>query len=155
MLDSGAEGPGFKSQPRRCRVTVCSPRVARVTAGLAESNGRYRRVYDSRHLRLTAKNRDQLRNHTLDIWACGCSEWRTACRRLDYWSGVGVRAVNLGGQASVERCVKCRLTRHAKTGIYCCKDFAATSLAMATTTSLSLCHAIHEYTHTAAGGGKC
>ena len=22
MLDSGAEGPGFKSQPRRCRVTV-------------------------------------------------------------------------------------------------------------------------------------
>jgi len=25
----------------------------------------YRRVYDSRHLRLTAKNRDQLRNPTL------------------------------------------------------------------------------------------
>jgi len=22
MLDSGAEGPGFKSQPQRCRVTV-------------------------------------------------------------------------------------------------------------------------------------
>jgi len=22
LLDSGAEGPGFKSQPRRCRVTV-------------------------------------------------------------------------------------------------------------------------------------
>ena len=22
MLDAGAEGPGFKSQPRRCRVTV-------------------------------------------------------------------------------------------------------------------------------------
>ena len=22
MLDSGAEGPGFKSQPRRCQVTV-------------------------------------------------------------------------------------------------------------------------------------
>jgi len=22
VLDSGAEGPGFKSQPRRCRVTV-------------------------------------------------------------------------------------------------------------------------------------
>ena len=59
-LDSGAEGPGFKSQPRRCRVTVtnrqtvhthCAPvhqaaklvaallMVARVTAGLAESNG--------------------------------------------------------------------------------------------------------------------
>jgi len=54
-LDSGAEGPGFKSQPRRCRVTVLGKlftpivhqaaklvaallRIARVTAGLAESN---------------------------------------------------------------------------------------------------------------------
>ena len=71
VLDSGAEGPGFKSQPRRCRVTSLRQtvhthrasvheaaklaaallRVARVTAGLAESNGSlYRRVYDSRHL---------------------------------------------------------------------------------------------------------
>jgi len=59
VLDSGAEGPGFKSQPRRCRVTVFGKlftpivppvhqaaklvaallRVAGVTAGLAESNG--------------------------------------------------------------------------------------------------------------------
>jgi len=55
MLDSGAEGPRFKSQPRRCWVTVLGKlftpihqaaklvasllRVARVTAGLAESNG--------------------------------------------------------------------------------------------------------------------
>ena len=59
VLDSGAEGPGFKSQPRCCRVTVIgklfTPIVslffqaaklvapllefARVTAGLAESNG--------------------------------------------------------------------------------------------------------------------
>ena len=57
VLDSGAEGPGFKSQPRRCRVTVFGKlltpivplftkhaaklvaAVARVTAGLAESNG--------------------------------------------------------------------------------------------------------------------
>ena len=59
MLDSRAEGPGFKSQPQRCRVTVlkqtvythCASvhqlaklvaallRAARVTAGLAESNG--------------------------------------------------------------------------------------------------------------------
>ena len=59
VLDSGAEGPVFKSQPRRCRVTVLGKtvhthrasvhqaaklvaaalfRVARVTAGLAESN---------------------------------------------------------------------------------------------------------------------
>ena len=58
MLDSGAEGPGFKSQSRRCQVslrqTVHTHRasvhqavklvaallpVAGVTAGLAESNG--------------------------------------------------------------------------------------------------------------------
>jgi len=58
MLDSGAEGPGFKSQSRRCRVTgldkLFTPtvpdhkaaklvaallRFARVTAGLAENNG--------------------------------------------------------------------------------------------------------------------
>ena len=56
VLDSGAEGPGFKSQSRRCRVTVLGKlftpivhqaakfvaallRVAGVTAGLAESNG--------------------------------------------------------------------------------------------------------------------
>ena len=58
VLDSGAVGPGFKSQSRCCRVTVLGKlftpivplfqaaklvaallRVARVTAGLAESNG--------------------------------------------------------------------------------------------------------------------
>ena len=54
MLDSGAEGPGFKLQSRRCRVTVHTHhasvhhavklvaallRVAGVTAGVAESNG--------------------------------------------------------------------------------------------------------------------
>jgi len=62
VLDSGAEGPGFKSQPRRYRVTVLGKlftpivrirasvhqaakllaallRVARVTAGLTESIG--------------------------------------------------------------------------------------------------------------------
>jgi len=59
VLDSGAEGPRFKSQSRHCRVTVlvqtalthCASvhqaakllaallRVAGVTAGLAESNG--------------------------------------------------------------------------------------------------------------------
>jgi len=58
VLDSGAEGPGFKLQTRRCRVSLrqtvhthCASvhqaaklvaallRVARVTAGLAESNG--------------------------------------------------------------------------------------------------------------------
>jgi len=58
MLNSGAVGPGFKLQPRRCRVSLrqtvhtdCASahqtaklvaallRVARVTAGLVESNG--------------------------------------------------------------------------------------------------------------------
>jgi len=54
VLDWGAEGPGFKSQPRRCRVTVLGKLftpimplftksetggAARVTTGLAESNG--------------------------------------------------------------------------------------------------------------------
>jgi len=59
VLDSGAEGPGFKSQSRCCRVTVLGKlftpivllftkqqklvaallRVAGVTAGLAESDG--------------------------------------------------------------------------------------------------------------------
>ena len=54
MMDSGAEWPGFKSQPRCCQVTVLGNRasvhqaaklaaallrVAGVTAGLAESNG--------------------------------------------------------------------------------------------------------------------
>jgi len=58
VLDSGAEGPGFKSQLRRCRVTVLGKlftpvvplrqaaklvaallRVVRVTAGLVESIG--------------------------------------------------------------------------------------------------------------------
>ena len=58
VLDSGAVGPGFKSQPRRCQVSLRQTvhtnrasvhqaaklvaallRVARVTAGLAEGNG--------------------------------------------------------------------------------------------------------------------
>ena len=62
MLDSGAEGPGFKSQSRRCwvnslrqtvhthgasvhqaaKLVAAILRVAGVTAGLAESNGSLR-----------------------------------------------------------------------------------------------------------------
>ena len=59
VLDSGAEGPGFKSQSRRSRITVLGKvftpivpqatkvvaallRVARVIAGLAESNSSLR-----------------------------------------------------------------------------------------------------------------
>jgi len=58
VLDSGTEGPGFKSQSQSChslgncshqaaKLVAAVLRVAEVTAGLAESNGR---VYDSRHL---------------------------------------------------------------------------------------------------------
>jgi len=46
VLDSGAEGPGFKSQPGRCRVTV-SGKLTHITC------------------RLTAKNRDQFWSPTL------------------------------------------------------------------------------------------
>ena len=73
VLDSGAEGPGFKSQSRRCRcnslrqtvhthrtsvhqaakLVAALLRVAMVTAGLAESNGS--RIYDSRHLQADCK----------------------------------------------------------------------------------------------------
>ena len=68
MLDSGTEGPGFKSQSRRCWVTVLGKlftpivplhqaaklvaallSIVRVTAGLVESNGSLW-VYDSHHL---------------------------------------------------------------------------------------------------------
>ena len=92
MLDSGAAGPGFKSQPQRCQVTnslrqtvhthrasvhqaaklVASLlRVAGVTVGLAESNGSLPPGLTHVTCRLTAKNRDQLRNPTLGnrVWA--------------------------------------------------------------------------------------
>ena len=98
VLDSGAEGPGFKSQLRRCGVTVSGKlftpivplftkqrnwlrvtgypsnllRVARVTAGLAESNGSLPPGFMTRVTSgLTAKNRDQLRNTALGnrVWA--------------------------------------------------------------------------------------
>ena len=92
VLDSSAQGPGLKSQPRRCRVTVlgklftpnCASvhqaskfvaallRVAGVTAGLTESNGSLPPCLMI-HVtcRLTAKNRDQLRKPTLGnrVWA--------------------------------------------------------------------------------------
>jgi len=74
VLDSGAEGPGFKSQSRRCRLTVlgklsncshtsclCSPSSEIGSSPLKGCEGNcmqawwkvmatYRRVYDSRHL---------------------------------------------------------------------------------------------------------
>ena len=94
MLDSGAVRHGFTSKLRRCRVTVLGRlfthivplftqqqkvvavllRVARVTAGLEESNGRF-----MTHIicRLTAKNGDQLRDPMLGnhIWATFTFLW--------------------------------------------------------------------------------
>ena len=91
MLDSGAEGPGFKSQSRRCRViglgktvdTHCASvhqaaklvaallSLSGVTAGLAESNGSLPPGLTHVTCRLTANNRDQLQNPTLGnrVWA--------------------------------------------------------------------------------------
>ena len=88
MLDSGAVGPGFKSQPRRlsgnslrqtvhthrasvhqaAKLIAALSRVAWVTAGLAKSNAAFMTHITGR---LTAKNRDQLRNPTLGsrVWA--------------------------------------------------------------------------------------
>ena len=62
-LDSGAEGPGFKSQPRRSQVTflgkLFTPIVPLFTSSKIGSSplkawqkvmAAYRRVYDSHHL---------------------------------------------------------------------------------------------------------
>ena len=90
VLDSGAERPGFKSQPRRCRVTVfdnirasshpsclCSP-SRKIGSSPLKGCGSNRRPGGKfwqptarfvTHItcRLTAKNRDQLQNPTLGI----------------------------------------------------------------------------------------
>jgi len=85
VLDSGAIGPGFKPQPRCCRVTFSGKlfthrasvhqaaklvaallRVARVTVGLAESTCSLPSGLTRVTCSLTAKNWDQLRNPTLD-----------------------------------------------------------------------------------------
>jgi len=83
-LDSGAEGPGSNRSRDSLRQTVHAHRasvhqtaklvaallrVAGVTAGLAESNGSLPPGHVT--CRLTAKNRDQLRNPTLGnrVWA--------------------------------------------------------------------------------------
>ena len=91
VLDSGAVGPGFKSQPRRCLVTdlgkLFTPMVPLFTNSEignspledCEGNCRPGEKYWQptagymTHVtcRLTAKNRDQLRNPTLGnpVWA--------------------------------------------------------------------------------------
>jgi len=91
MLDSGTEGPVFKSQPQHCRVTVLgklfTPIVPLFTKQQNDSSplkacegncGSGGKQWQSTtgfmtHVtcRLTAKNRDQLRNPTLGnrLWA--------------------------------------------------------------------------------------
>jgi len=84
VLDSAAEEPGFKSQPLRQTVHIHRAcvhqaaklgaallRVARVTAGLAESNGSLPPVYDSRHLQADCQEPGSAPDHTLDsrVWA--------------------------------------------------------------------------------------
>jgi len=67
VLDSGAEGPGFKSQSRRCRVTVLGKRASgrsrmRPYAGPATWNA----LPDHRHIRTVAdpvKFRKLLKSH--------------------------------------------------------------------------------------------
>jgi len=100
VLDSGAEGPEFKSQSRRCRVTVLgklfTPIVLLFTKqqngssllkgceGNCRPGGKQWQPTAGfmTHVtcRLTAKNRDQLRNHTLGnrVWAF-FSQW-SLCR---------------------------------------------------------------------------
>ena len=75
MLDSGAEGPGFKSQPRRCRVTVLGKLFTPIMPLFIKQRNWYRPTPG-----LTAKNRDQLRNPTLGnrVWATFtslCNRW--------------------------------------------------------------------------------
>jgi len=52
VLDSGAEGPGFKSQLRRCRVTVLGKLFTPVVPLFTHAAKlvAHRRAYDSRHL---------------------------------------------------------------------------------------------------------
>ena len=83
VLDSGAVGPGFKSQPRRCRVTVLGKLFTPIVPLFTEIGSSPLKGCDGNcrpggkqwqptagfmtHVtcRLTAKNRDQLRNPTL------------------------------------------------------------------------------------------
>jgi len=91
VLDSSAEGPRVQmavatlsgnslrqtvhthctSVHQTAKLVAAILRVARVTAGLAESNGSLPQGLTHITCMLTAKNRDQLRNHTLGnrVWA--------------------------------------------------------------------------------------
>jgi len=48
VLDSGAEGPGFKSQPRRCRVTVLGKLFTPVVPLFTKQRNWYQPSYGSR-----------------------------------------------------------------------------------------------------------
>ena len=91
-LDSGAEGPEFKSQlpatlsgnsirhtvhthrasvHQAAKLAAVLLRVAGVTAGLRKVMAAFRQVYDSGHLQADCQERDQLRDPTLGnrVWA--------------------------------------------------------------------------------------
>ena len=69
-------------------------RVARVTAGLAESNG---------SLSLTAKNREQLKNPTLGngVWATFFTFIRYRYLDHSWWRGTVVERRSLAGELSL------------------------------------------------------
>jgi len=79
VLDSGAEGPGFNLQSRRCRVTVLGKLFTPIVHQAAkfsspvkgcgsnwQSNGRPAGFMTYVACQVTAKNRDQLRSPTLE-----------------------------------------------------------------------------------------
>ena len=82
VLDSGAEGPGFKSQSRRCRVAVLGKLSTPIVPLFTKQRNWYSSPVKGRGgncrpgekqwqptagflFHVTAKNRDQLRNPTL------------------------------------------------------------------------------------------
>ena len=99
VLDSGADGPGLKSEPRCCRVTVLGKLFTPILPlkgcegnmrALREEMAAYTAGFMT-HVtyRLTAKNRDQLRNPTLGnrvLNTCTCTVyvqvWYTCDTRL-------------------------------------------------------------------------
>ena len=100
VLDSGAEGPGFKSQLRRCRVTVLGKLFTPIVPLFTKQRNWFKGCEGNCRpggklwqptvgfmtrvtCRLTAKNRDQLRNPYE-----GCNQFRCLVNR-------GTRGVNI------------------------------------------------------------
>ena len=118
VLDSGAEGPGFKSQSRRCRITVLGKLLTSIVplftsskigssplkgcVGNCRPGGKYWQSTAGfmTHVscRLTAKNRDQLRNLTL-----GNRVWATFTFYLQYMNLLSV-SMCVGLPGNVKAC---------------------------------------------------